>query len=191
MSATEAEALALHNAVMHWSPYLLIQEFEIYTDHSPLTYMFGAHNKSGNKKVSNWIHDLQHFRFSIHYKCGRLNIDADAMSRLFRFQDIRDLAGKAENTFGRVDEELLRTIRRKQAMDEDFQRYSYPPWENKVGVLAEAIKSKKKKGETLKTVEYMATQGDPAEEDIVLCQFTHVEDDEDSDDVAFFAENSD
>lgn len=40
-------------------------------------------------------------------------------------------------------------------------------------------------------VECLPTQGDPAEDDVVLCQFIHVDDDEESKDVAFLAENTD
>ena len=53
---------------------------KVYTDNNPLTYvLFSA---KLNATGLHWIGELADFNFTIHYRPGKSNIDADALSRM-------------------------------------------------------------------------------------------------------------
>ncbi|KAL0153940.1 hypothetical protein M9458_050749, partial [Cirrhinus mrigala] len=56
------------------------QRFTVYTDNNPLTYVMSTAklNAVGHR----WVGELSDFRFDIKYRPGRVNIDADTLSRL-------------------------------------------------------------------------------------------------------------
>ena len=55
-------------------------EFKVYTDKNPLTYVLTTAklDASGQR----WITSLVNYSFSLHYKSGKTNIEADALSRM-------------------------------------------------------------------------------------------------------------
>ena len=60
--------------------YLHGHRFRVYTDNNPLTYVLStAHLDATSQR---WIASLASFSFDIQYRPGRLNRDADALSRL-------------------------------------------------------------------------------------------------------------
>ena len=78
-SSQKLEFLALYWAVTKkFRDYLYCTEFTVFTDNNPLSYIL-----SGKKSVSemSWIAELADFDFSIHYKSGKTNVCADALSR--------------------------------------------------------------------------------------------------------------
>ena len=55
--------------------------FEVYTDNNLLTYaLFSA---KLNATALRWIRELADFNFTIHYRPGKANIDADTVSNPF------------------------------------------------------------------------------------------------------------
>ncbi|KAL0163570.1 hypothetical protein M9458_039323, partial [Cirrhinus mrigala] len=76
------EFLALKWAVCEkFRDYLFYaQRFTVYTDNNPLTYVMSTAklNAVGHR----WVGELSDFRFDIKYRPGRVNIDADTLSRL-------------------------------------------------------------------------------------------------------------
>lgn len=54
--------------------------FTVYTDNNPLTYVMSMAklNAAGHR----WVGELADFRFSIKYRPGKVNVDADTLSRL-------------------------------------------------------------------------------------------------------------
>lgn len=54
--------------------------FTVYTDNNPLTYVMSTAklNAAGHR----WVGELADFRFSIKYRPGKVNVDADTLSRL-------------------------------------------------------------------------------------------------------------
>ena len=60
--------------------YLYQQDFTIYTDNNPVTYVFTSAklDATGHR----WLASLAAFHFDIRYRPGRNNADADALSRL-------------------------------------------------------------------------------------------------------------
>ena len=79
--AHKREFLALKWAVCEkFRDYLYYSSFEIVTDNNPLTYVLTSAkvDATGHR----WLADLSNFNFSIKYKPGPQNIDADALSRI-------------------------------------------------------------------------------------------------------------
>ena len=75
------EFLALKWAVTEkFSDYLLGQTFSVFTDNNPLTYVLtpAKLDATGHR----WIAALSAFNFTITYKPGKSNADADGLSRL-------------------------------------------------------------------------------------------------------------
>ena len=54
--------------------------FQVFTDNNPLTYVMSSAklNASGLR----WVSQLANYQFSLHYRSGRANIDADYLSRI-------------------------------------------------------------------------------------------------------------
>ena len=76
------EFLALYWAVcVKFRDYLFYApHFTIYTDNNPLTYAMSTAklNAAGHR----WVGELADFRFCIKYRPGKVNVDADTLSRL-------------------------------------------------------------------------------------------------------------
>ena len=79
-STTEREALAVISAVKNFYPYLYGRTFTLITDHNPLTTLTKLRDVGG--RLSCWILFLQQFDYTMVYKTGSLNTDADALSRV-------------------------------------------------------------------------------------------------------------
>ncbi|XP_072152686.1 uncharacterized protein [Bemisia tabaci] len=79
-SALELETLGILFAVKSFRAYLYGRRFILYTDHRPLVWLFSM--KEPNSKIIRWRLQLEEYDFEIRYKPGRLNINADALSRV-------------------------------------------------------------------------------------------------------------
>lgn len=80
-SAYKLEYLALKWAVCEkYHDYLYGQYFDVYTDNNPLTYLLTSAklDATGHR----WLSELACYNFAIHYRAGKANIDADALSRI-------------------------------------------------------------------------------------------------------------
>lgn len=115
-SATEKELLAIVWAVKHFRQYLYGRKFTVYTDHQPLRYMNAMCNN--NNRLMKYKIELAEFDFEVKYKQGKINTNADALSRMFlvlcQDEDLREqllkehhdgvLAGhrSAETTVSRI-----------------------------------------------------------------------------------------
>lgn len=80
--SSKLEFLSMKWAVTEkFRPYLAYADnFKVFTDNNPLLFVMGL-NKP-NATIQRWISELAEFRFSIHYRPGVINKDADALSRL-------------------------------------------------------------------------------------------------------------
>ena len=76
---TELEALGVVWAVKHFRPYLYGQTCDVYTDHEALRSLLNTPHPSG--KLARWGLALQEVNLTIHYRPGRKNANADALSR--------------------------------------------------------------------------------------------------------------
>ena len=77
--------------------------FNVYTDNNPLTYVLSSAKL--NAVGMRWVNELANFNFSIHYKPGKTNIDADYLSR--NPTDIAELQRSCSET---VDSQCLGAV---------------------------------------------------------------------------------
>ena len=80
--SSKLEFLAMKWAVTDkFRPYLAYaDQFKVFTDNNPLLFVMGL-NKP-NATVQRWISELAEYGFTIHYRPGLVNKDADCLSRL-------------------------------------------------------------------------------------------------------------
>ena len=78
-SVIEKECLALVYGVKQFRHYLLGKPFVIFTDHNPLQWL-SSQKMQG--RLSRWALSLQEYDFTIKYRKGSSNQNADALSRL-------------------------------------------------------------------------------------------------------------
>ena len=80
--STKLEFLAMKWAITHqFSHYLAYAEsFKVFTDNNPLLYVMGL--EKPNATTQRWVSDLADYNFSIHYRPGKINSDADCLSRM-------------------------------------------------------------------------------------------------------------
>ena len=76
---TEMEGLGVVSAVKHFRHYLYGQKCHVYTDHEALKALLNTPKPSG--KLARWGMALQELDSEIHYRPGRKNANADALSR--------------------------------------------------------------------------------------------------------------
>lgn len=79
-STIEKELLAIVYATKYFRPYLYGRKFKIITDHKPLQWLFSL--KEPNSKLVRWRLRLEEYDYDIIYKKGKLNANADALSRI-------------------------------------------------------------------------------------------------------------
>lgn len=79
-STIEKECLCIVWATKYFRPYLFGRKFNIITDHKPLQWLFNQ--KDPSSKLVRWRIKLEEFDYNITYKKGKLNTNADALSRI-------------------------------------------------------------------------------------------------------------
>lgn len=80
-STIEKECLAIVWACSKmFRPYIYGRNFNIITDHQPLKYLFNL--KEPNSRLVRWRLKLEEFDYTVHYKKGKNNTNADFLSRL-------------------------------------------------------------------------------------------------------------
>ncbi|CAM8901825.1 unnamed protein product [Rhodiola kirilowii] len=75
----DLELAAIVFALKIWRCYLYGVEFEVYSDHKSLKYLFTQ--KDLNLRQRRWMEYLEDYQFSLHYHPGKANVVADALSR--------------------------------------------------------------------------------------------------------------
>ena len=78
-SAIEREGLAIVEGVKHFRVYLEGIHFTIETDHNPLTHLSRLKDSHGH--IARWILSLQPYNYTMKYRPGRMNGNADGLSR--------------------------------------------------------------------------------------------------------------
>ena len=69
--------------------YLYGGKFDVYTDNNPLTYVLTTAKLDATGQ--RWIASLASYDFKIYYRSGKLNVDADSLSRIpWEMETIRD-----------------------------------------------------------------------------------------------------
>jgi hypothetical protein len=75
----DLELAAVVHALKIWRHYLYGAQFEIFTDHQSLKYIFTQ--KELNLRQRRWIELLKDYDFALQYHPGKANVVADALSR--------------------------------------------------------------------------------------------------------------
>ena len=79
--AHKLEFLALNWSVTErFHEYLYGGHFEVYMDNNPLTYILATVKLDAT--VQRWVASLANYNFKIFYRNGKLNVEADALSRI-------------------------------------------------------------------------------------------------------------
>lgn len=78
-SVTEKECLAIIFGTKTFRPYLYGRTFTIITDHKPLQWLFNC--KDPGSRLVRWRLKLEEYNYDIKYKKGKINANADALSR--------------------------------------------------------------------------------------------------------------
>ena len=76
----EKELLRVVWACEAFRPYLIGQHFTVETDHANLCWLFNGSHKNG--RLDRWVLRLQEFDFSVKYRPGKANANADCLSRM-------------------------------------------------------------------------------------------------------------
>src|SRR5437868_2557349 len=109
-------------ALKKFQPYIYGQKFTIYTDHQPLVHIRAVSTDELVGRLGRWILYLEQYSpagfIQIVYKQGRVNSDADAMSRLEFTNVVRALSWNTavSNTIERAEENKA-SIPKLPAMD--------------------------------------------------------------------------
>ena len=76
----ELEAVVF--ALKIWRHYLYGEQFEMYSDHKSLKYIFTQRDL--NMRQCRWMEFLEDYEFILHYHPGKANVVADALSQKSR-----------------------------------------------------------------------------------------------------------
>lgn len=79
-STIERELCSIVNFTKLFRPYIFGRRFTIVTDHKPLQWLFNL--KEPNSRLVRWRLKLEEYDYEIVYKRGKLNTNADALSRI-------------------------------------------------------------------------------------------------------------
>lgn len=79
-STIEKELLAIVWATKYFRPYLFGRKFKVVTDHKPLQWLLNL--REPNSRLTRWRLKLAEYNFTIIYKKGKANTNADALSRV-------------------------------------------------------------------------------------------------------------
>ena len=75
----DLELAAVVFALKIWRHYLYGKEFEVYSDHKSLKYIFMQWDL--NMRQRRWMEFLEDYDFTLHYHPGKANVVVDALSR--------------------------------------------------------------------------------------------------------------
>ena len=78
----DLELVAVVFALNIWRHYLYGKEFEVYSDHKSLEYIFKQRDL--NMRQLKWMEFLEDYDFTLHYHPGKANVVADALSQKSR-----------------------------------------------------------------------------------------------------------
>ena len=78
----DMELAAVVFALKIWRHYLYGEEFEVYSDHKSLKYIFTQRDL--NMRQRRWMEFLEDYDFTLHYHPGKANVVVDALRRKSR-----------------------------------------------------------------------------------------------------------
>ncbi|KAG6612102.1 uncharacterized protein IUM83_15004 [Phytophthora cinnamomi] len=82
---SEIECWGIVWATRKFRCYLDRREFDLYTDHQALTWVFNETNRTSNAKLARWAMELSQLRFKVYHKAGSAMGHVDGLSRLYSY----------------------------------------------------------------------------------------------------------
>lgn len=79
-NTTEKELTSIVWGIKVYRPYLFGQKFNILTDHRALLWLFNL--KDPGSRLTRWRLKLEEYQYTVHFKAGANNTNADALSRI-------------------------------------------------------------------------------------------------------------
>ena len=76
------ELAAIGFALKAWCHYLYGEQFEMFSNHKSLKYIFTQRDL--NMRQCRWLEYLEDYDFTLHYHLGKVNVVVDALSRKSR-----------------------------------------------------------------------------------------------------------
>lgn len=113
-SVIEKELLAIVWAVKHFRPYLFGRKFKLITDHRPLTWLFSV--KDPGSRLLRWRLKLEEYQYTIQYKPGKINCNADALSRI-RINHVDKIANSDTESLQREFELFTNKLKQESLID--------------------------------------------------------------------------
>src|SRR3989337_651521 len=103
-AVTDQECLAIVWAIEHFHHFLELLPFEVVTDHSALKWLQTSKLPKGRR--ARWMMKLQQYNFTIRHRPGKLNDNADALSRMYEQEEgqIEYFMMEFENTVENTEE---------------------------------------------------------------------------------------
>ena len=117
------EALAIVFCVTHFKHYLYGRKFKIVTDHKPLIWFQNSSDPCS--RVTRWKLKLSEYDFEMVYKGGKMNVNADLLSRnpveaiVDNEEEKEEINHVKEDLSGGIPEEIL--ITEEEHYEEDFE----------------------------------------------------------------------
>ena len=126
----ERECLAVMFALKTLRPYIMYEKFVLHTDQESLSWLLNIQDPSG--RLMRWRLRLAEFDFEVKYKLGKLNTQADALSRLYTdseaahedMEDIPCFAMSEDQSDGHDPAHVLNVVDTSNDSDTDDQHDS-------------------------------------------------------------------
>ena len=158
--AHKLELLALKWSVTErFHEYLYGGCFEVYTDNNPLTYILTTAKLDATGQ--RWVASLAHYNFKIFYRSGKLNVEADALSRIpwenMQVNHLEPLIvstmlqSKLETEVGIPGEYSQLNVIQKSMVVDSTPKLTHDDWvkeqceDSNIGLLVQLLKSDKLK----------------------------------------------
>ena len=139
--------------------YLYGGHFEVYTDNNPLTYILTTAKLDATGQ--RWVASLANYNFKIFYRSGKLNVEADALSRIpWENKQVNHLAplivstmiqSKLGTEVGIPGEYSQLNVIQKSMVVDSMPKLTHDDWvkeqceHSDVGLLVQLLKSNKLK----------------------------------------------
>ena len=95
----DSKLAAIVFALKIWRHYLYGEQFEVFSDHKSLRYIFTQRDL--NMRQRRWMEYMEDYDFTLHYHTGKENVVADALSRKSRGA-LTSVASREWQTVGQI-----------------------------------------------------------------------------------------
>ena len=139
-SATEKEALAVVFGAKHFKHYLTGNHFTIISDARPLVWLNSIKDPTG--KLAKWALELSNLKYTIKYRPGRMNQNADCLSRMLQITSeptpVPLSTIEEEQAKDPFCQAVMKYLNTGEMDDPDY----FPDWRKFIELLVEGVRQK-------------------------------------------------